>query len=421
MKKVLGLIIILVIGYFLYNYLKGDILPKKDKFLYEDLLNATEKEYVNVDKFTIYGKYLNLEGILPNVNKYSLVLKNNEEEQEIKLIIDNNRFKTNNYINDGINLEKLKIGDYIFLLKDTETNKYYNLVNKTEYHDNSYYTMTKNKKNNLITFPELTFNDIKYWTINIKDTKLPDDVYDIIIDPGHGGVDTGASNGKYHESKFTLDYAKSLVEALREEGLKVRLTRETDVKIDHYGEGSRTGIPYESKAKLMFSIHLNSSASKKQRGVEIYKAYYDNNDYAKLIADNIVNELETKYSNNPMNKVIDGVYMRVYSKENIASLAKDAKRDGYEPYDLGDDITYYYFIRETGGIMTKAFSDGRNPKYKANPYRNYNQGVEAYLCELAYISQTDDLKLVLNKKDNYIKALKKSILSYIDKEEVIEN
>ena len=421
MKKVLGLIIILVIGYFLYNYLKGDILPKKDKFLYEDLLNATEKEYVNVDKFTIYGKYLNLEGILPNVNKYSLVLKNNEEEQEIKLIIDNNRFKTNNYINDGINLEKLKIGDYIFLLKDTETNKYYNLVNKTEYHDNSYYTMTKNKKNNLITFPELTFKDIKYWTINIKDTKLPDDVYDIIIDPGHGGVDTGASNGKYHESKFTLDYAKSLVEALREEGLKVRLTRETDVKIDHYGEGSRTGIPYESKAKLMFSIHLNSSASKKQRGVEIYKAYYDNNDYAKLIADNIVNELETKYSNNPMNKVIDGVYMRVYSKENIASLARDAKRDGYEPYDLGDDITYYYFIRETGGIMTKAFSDGRNPKYKANPYRNYNQGVEAYLCELAYISQTDDLKLVLNKKDNYIKALKKSILSYIDKEEVIEN
>ena len=31
-------------------------------------------------------------------------------------------------------------------------------------------------------------------------------LYDVVIDPGHGGVDTGAGNGKYHESKFNLDF-----------------------------------------------------------------------------------------------------------------------------------------------------------------------------------------------------------------------
>ena len=435
MKKLLFLIILVVAGYFGYQYFikngENGIINLKPKFVYEDLLKNTSDNLVNVDTFTIYGKYLNIKGVCPtNDGNYTLVFKNNDEEINIKTEtevntynlannqdetnIPNQKFYTNKYINDGINLEKLKVGEYIIMLKNLNTNTYYNLLNNTTYHNNTYYTMSKNNQNNVITFKEEAHDNKKYWVISIQETKLPDDVYDVVIDAGHGGVDTGASNGRYHESKFTLEYALALKEALEEEGLKVKLTRETDTKIDHYGEGSRTGIPYEVKAKLMLSIHLNSSNSKNQKGVEIYKAYYDNDNYAKLLADNIVNEVGTVYSNNPMHKVMDGVYMRVYSKADIKSLANDAKRDGYTPYDFGDDVTYYYFVRETGGIMTKAFSDGRNPKYKANPYRNLNQGVEAYLCELAYISQSDDLKLVLNKKDSFVKALKTSVFSYVN-------
>ena len=206
----------------------------------------------------------------------------------------------------------------------------------------------------------------------------------------------------------------ALKEALEKEGIKVKLTRETNSGIDHYGEGSRTGIPYEVKAKLMFSIHFNSSDYANQKGVEIYRAYNSTNDFAKSLADNIVKEVGTVYSNNSENKVIDGVYMRVYSPKDIKSLENDAKKNNYEPYVLTDHVTYYYFIRETGGIMTNAFSDGRNPKYKANPYRDSNQAVEAYLCELAYISQKDDLNSILNNKEKYVEALKKSILTYVN-------
>ena len=106
--------------------------------------------------------------------------------------------------------------------------------------------------------------------------------------------------------------------------------------------------------------------------------------------------------------------MRVYSKNDIEKQKKDALKGGFEPYEIDDNTTYYYFIRETGGIMTKAFSDGRNPKKKANPYLKYNQGVENYLCELGYISQKDDLSLILNKKDRFVKALKTSVLSYVN-------
>ena len=412
MKKIILFIAIFIIsylGYLLYNNFF------KEHFIYESILENTNEKNIIIDKFTIYGKYLNLEGTLPQEGNYELVLKNNDTELNYEIIKEDKLlFKTSNYINDGINLEKIDIGDYILLLKDKNNNSYYSLTNNTKYHDNEYYTFTRNRTNNLIKFKELEYLNKKYWTINVSSTILPNEFYDVVIDPGHGGTDTGASNGKYHESKFTLDYAKSLKEALEEEGLKVKLTREEDKKIDHYGVGSRTGIPYEVKAKLMLSIHLNSSNSKKQKGVEIYKAYYDNNNFAKVLADNVVKEVKTVYSNNPQSKIIDGVYMRKYTESDIKSFIKDAQKAGYEPYDFTNDLTYYYFIRETGGIMTKAFSDGRNPKYKANPYRDYNQGVEAYLCELAYISQNDDLNLVLNKKDSFIKALKTSVLSYTE-------
>ena len=424
MKKFLVFLIVLIIvgaiGYFFFFDKLKDAGFKifKPRFAYEDLLVVSSGE-VEVNRFTIYGKHLNLEGTLPTneseeEKKYTVVLKNDKEEKIIPTIIDGDIFKLSNNINDGINLETMKIGDYVLMLKEINTNSYYTLINKTEYHDNVYYTITKNKKNNKITFPELTFDKFNYWTINIVDTVLPDDVYDVVIDPGHGGVDTGASNGSYHESRFTLDYGKTLAEALREEGLKVKLTREEDVKIDHYGEGSRTGIPYEVKAKLMLSVHLNSSNSSKQKGVEIYTAYNDNYDFAKSIAKNIVDEVGTVYSNNPIHKIMDGVYMRVYSASDREGLKRDGQKGHFEPYVIDENTTYYYFIRETGGIMTKAFSDGRNPQYKANPYRNLNQGVEAYLCEIAYISQKDDLNLVLNKKDDFIRALKKSVLSYLD-------
>ena len=413
MKKLFIIIILAILGYFGYSFYKNNSEPVKQKFIYEDILNTILDKKVDVNSLTIYGKYLNIKGVLPTEEgTYSLVLKNNEVEEEIKILVDNKEFSTNKYINDGINLEKLKTGEYLFLLRNNTTNSYYNLINKTEYHDNEYYTITRNKKNNLITLNDEKYNEINYWLLKVKETELPSKYYDIVIDPGHGGVDTGAGNGKYNESTFTLDYAKTLKEELEKYGLKIKLTREDSNGIDHYGVGSRTGIPYEVKAKLMLSIHLNSSASKVPLGVEIYRAYQDNNDFAKVLADNITKEANTPYSNNPINKVIDGVYMRVYSKENINALAKEAKRDGYEPYVLGDDETYYYFIRETGGIMTKAFSDGRNPKYKANIYRNYNQGVEAYLCELAYISQSKDLNNIINNKAGYIKGLVNSVLTY---------
>ena len=116
MKKIIFLIIILVIAYFVYNFVKDKFKETPPKFIYEDLLNEIGENKVNVTYFAIYGKYLNLKGDLPSEEgNYELVLKNNETEKVLKTF--NDSFNTSDYINDGINIFKAKEFRLNFSLK----------------------------------------------------------------------------------------------------------------------------------------------------------------------------------------------------------------------------------------------------------------------------------------------------------------
>ncbi len=88
----------------------------------------------------------------------------------------------------------------------------------------------------------------------------------IILDPGHGGHDRGATCRYGEEADFTLDTARRTRDLLRRQGLKVYLTRESDVF-----------IPLEARVKfankfenaIYVSIHFNSGQSA-AAGVETY-------------------------------------------------------------------------------------------------------------------------------------------------------
>ena len=82
--------------------------------------------------------------------------------------------------------------------------------------------------------------------------------------------------------------------------------------------------------------------------------------------------------------------------------------------NLNTDTTYYYFIRETGGIITNAITDGRNKEYPGNPYYNSNHGTETYLLELGYISSAKNLEKLINEKEGYIKGKVEGVKYYIN-------
>ena len=422
MKKIWLLLIILLLTGCNSSIENVFIAP----YRYKSILSVVNNDLIGkVDEYTIYGKYFNIKGSINYSDTFDdikLVLKskNNELIYNLNYEIKDNiiYFKTNEYINEGINLEKIDVSNYVILIRiiKNSTINYYNLSNNTVYDNVDYYTITKNNKNNYIYINFGIFNELPFFKLEIKENVSNKNICDIVIDPGHGGDDPGAVNDNYQEKNFNLIYAKMLQIALEDIGLKTKLTRENDILPSFYGGGSRTGIPYECKAKLMLSIHLNSSPIYVgEGGVEIYTANKAKTDFPKLIADNIINNTTTRYSPNNSFKVIDGVYMRTYSEKDIETVLESSKKGNWPMYEnLTTDTTYYYFIRETGGFITNAITDGRNREYPGNPYYNSNHGTESYLLELGYISSAKNLEKIINEKHGYIKGIVESVKYYIE-------
>lgn len=92
--------------------------------------------------------------------------------------------------------------------------------------------------------------------------------YHVIVDPGHGGKDSGAIHGSIRESEIALKVGRELAQLINEsEEFKATLTRKDDkfVTLDH-----RTKVANEQKADLFVSIHCNSSEAPQAKGVEFY-------------------------------------------------------------------------------------------------------------------------------------------------------
>ncbi|MGH9344833.1 MAG: N-acetylmuramoyl-L-alanine amidase [Terriglobia bacterium] len=105
----------------------------------------------------------------------------------------------------------------------------------------------------------------------------------IVIDPGHGGHDTGTIGPTGLEEKnVVLDVAlrlRKLVE--RKMGCQVIMTRSTDTFIPLE---ERTAIANEYGADLFVSIHANASQDPAARGVEVYYLNFTSNPEALQIA-----------------------------------------------------------------------------------------------------------------------------------------
>ena len=94
----------------------------------------------------------------------------------------------------------------------------------------------------------------------------------VIIDPGHGGPDPGAIGIRgIRETDVVLDVSKRVKQLLSEKGVRVRLTRKSEIDLDLPPRvlfANRTG------ADIFVSIHANASQGKKRNinGLETF--YY---------------------------------------------------------------------------------------------------------------------------------------------------
>lgn len=90
----------------------------------------------------------------------------------------------------------------------------------------------------------------------------------IVIDPGHGGKDPGATGGGVQEKAVVLNIAKKIGAFLEAKGCTVMLTRETDVFVEL---SDRARMANAAKADLYVSVHCNSvEGNARATGMEVY-------------------------------------------------------------------------------------------------------------------------------------------------------
>jgi N-acetylmuramoyl-L-alanine amidase len=142
----------------------------------------------------------------------------------------------------------------------------------------------------------------------------------IILDPGHGGPDGGASsNNGAMEKDIALEICLALRDYLQEAGALVIMTREKDTDLADDGTSKlryrkaqdlkrRVEIINDTGADLFISVHLNAIPSNKWSGAQTFfnPAIEENEHLSKFIQHEIRRNLE---NTNRLAKPISGVYL----------------------------------------------------------------------------------------------------------------
>ena len=128
---------------------------------------------------------------------------------------------------------------------------------------------------------EETFDYLKQFNF-VPDEKT------VCIDPGHGGMSSGATLGSRYEKNDTLKLSLLVRDELTQRGYTVVMTRDDDSDVSL---ADRCKIANKARASLFVSIHRNSSSSPSATGMEMWVHSQNPTDDV-LLARNILDSLE---------------------------------------------------------------------------------------------------------------------------------
>lgn len=198
-------------------------------------------------------------------------------------------------------------------------------------------------------------------------------VQTIVLDPGHGGTETGAiSSSGTAEKELTLLLAQALKRRLEDRlGVRVVLTRDEDASLPLT---TRTALANQFKADLFLSIHLNSSPGSSARGAETYFL----SDQASDASAESSAQAENQTSGDGADEALYGLQLILWDLAQSRHLQESQKLAGLIQGELNSELA----LRDRG--------------VKQAPFRVLRgAAMPAVLVELGFLSNPEEEKKLL--------------------------
>ena len=213
-----------------------------------------------------------------------------------------------------------RINPYQLKLIGVDENKW--KIKLTSFPQNSFRTM---KEGNVSIAPVLSpkrqeLRSLK--DINLRINDLPNikrNKYSVVIDPGHGGSDSGAVGiDGLQETDVVLDVSKIVTKLLLEKGVSVKMTRDKEVEVDL---SPRVALANKTNSDIFVSIHANASRGKK-RYINGIETFYYSGWRGRLLAEKIQKEILKVSPGSPDRGVRRGRYFVIKRTNMPAVLAE---------------------------------------------------------------------------------------------------
>jgi N-acetylmuramoyl-L-alanine amidase len=217
----------------------------------------------------------------------------------------------------------------------------------------------------------------------------------IVIDPGHGGHDTGTIGPHgLMEKDLCLDVALRLGREIEEKlpGAEVIYTRKDDTFVPLE---ERTAIANDAKADLFISVHANSSHDAAARGVETYYLNFATSEESMAVA-----ARKNALAQSSLHDLQD-IIKKIARNEKVEESKELAS-------DIQDSLTHR---------LQLVSQDERNRGVKKAPFVVLiGANMPSVLSEISFISNPSDEKLLrkTDQRQRVADGLYRGIASYLD-------
>jgi len=221
----------------------------------------------------------------------------------------------------------------------------------------------------------------------------------VVIDPGHGGKDPGASGRLYKEKDITLAIAKQLAALLEKDPtFKPVLTREDDRFVEL---AKRADTANKLKAQFFISIHCNANPKRDATGSETYA----------------------------MGEHKTGDNLSVVMRENAVILLEDKHEETYEGFDPNSEEAYIIFsllqhaylkqslrlAKKIEDVMMQTTKRPSRGVRQAGFLVLWRTGMPSVLCEVGFITNPQEEKYIGSPEGQaaIAKAIHEALKGYV--------